>query len=153
VTDVTRNGTDVRRNVTQADSREQKAEAEADREQKAEAEKKLVRKEHIKTPSSSTAAAADPTPPFFASVVLTEAEAKARWSAHTYRHFWNGHVPAEASLTTMSPKWVQAIDDFQERRGLTPATFLAALKEMEQKKPIEGSTDFYNAMNLAVRDE
>jgi hypothetical protein len=144
VTDVRRNVTHVRRNVTQAE-----AEAE-DREQKADSVKGVPGK-HLRSPTSSTAGAADAAAPFFADVVLTEAEAKSNWSAPGYRHFWNRYVSAEVKLTDMSEKWVKAIDDFREGRGLTPATFLAALKTMEQTAPIQSCTDFFNAMNFTVR--
>jgi uncharacterized protein YdaU (DUF1376 family) len=99
----------------------------------------------------STADAADRRPPFFTNVVLTPAEATAKWSASTYVDFWNDHVSTEAGLTTISQKWVQVIEDFQDRRGLTPATFLEALKQTEHRKPIQSSTDFFDAVNSAVR--
>jgi hypothetical protein len=100
---------------------------------------------------SALSTGVDDPAPFFAKVTLSPAEETAKWSASTYRDFWNGHVSADLRLTTIPKKWVQAIDGFRERRGLTPATFLEALKEMERTEPIQSSTDFYNAINSVVR--
>ena len=88
---------------------------------------------------SALSTGVDDPAPFFAKVTLSPAEETAKWSASTYRDFWNGHVSADLRLTTIPKKWVQAIDGFRERRGLTPATFLEALKEMERTEPIQST--------------
>jgi hypothetical protein len=104
-----------------------------------------------KHPDSALSAHADDRP-FFSQVVLTESEKTAKWPASKYQQFWNDHVPAAARVETIPDYWLKAINAFR-KRGLKPATFLAALKKMEEKTPIESSRDFYHAMNAAVRDE
>jgi hypothetical protein len=139
VTSLHRGVTPSHRDITQAE-----AEADADAEG-THIQERVVERERV-----STAGAADRHLPFFANVVLSPEESKAKWSARRYKNFWNRHVSHEARLTTMSQKWVHAIHDFRERRGLTPVKFLAALQEMEQKKPIQSGRDFYDAMNSVV---
>jgi hypothetical protein len=144
-------GENVRPNVTAVPPNVTQAETEG-REQRAQAEIAFP-EEHITNRRSSTARAADRTSPFFASVILGPKEAKSKWSVANYRNFWNRHVSTDKRLASIPLKWTKAISNSIARRGLTPATFLAALKKMEQKAPIHGDADFYNAMNLAVRDE